>query len=266
VLIASALTVSDSVRIAYRLEGAEGAPVLMLSNSLGTTLEMWSPQMEALTSRFRVLRYDSRGHGQSASPPGDYSMERLGRDALELIAGLGLEQVALCGLSKGGMVGQWLAAHAPERISRLILCNTSAYLKSGWQERIDRVRAQGMSAIADTVIDRWFTPHFRTNARSTVAAFRATLLAANPAGYAGCCAAIRDMDLRQSIRSIKAPCLVIASSADAATPPSHAELISVGISGSCLQMIDAAHLSNVEAGAHFTELLLGFLDESSHGS
>src|SRR5690606_4746144 len=155
-------TTDDDCRIAYRFDGPEDGPVLLLSNSLGTTMAMWAPQMAAFTARFRVLRYDRRGPGQSDSPAGGYSMDRLARDAVQLLDALNLETVDFCGLSKGGMIGQWLGVRAPERIRKLILANTSAYMgpPSGWQSRIEGVLANGMAPLAEASIARWFTPDF----------------------------------------------------------------------------------------------------------
>ena len=258
------LTVSDGVRLSYQLDGPRTAPVLALSNSLGTTLDMWAPQMEVLSSRFRVLRYDSRGHGASEAPPGEYAMSRLGQDAVDLIDAIGVDQVAFCGLSMGGMVGQWVGAHAPARISRLVLCNTSAHMAAaGWQTRIDQVRASGIAAIADLVIERWFTPDFIIEHATEVAPLRAALLATDPVGYAGCCAAIRDMDQRPILQKITSPCLVIAGSLDAATPPEQSEEIAAAVPGARLETLSAAHLSNTEQAASFTALLGVFLSKNT---
>ena len=252
------LVTGDGCRIAYRFDGPGEAPVLLLSNSLGTNMGMWAPQMEAFTRHFRVLRYDSRGHGQSSVPPGAYSLDRLGRDAIELLDSLGIGQVRYCGLSKGGMVGQWLGYRAPERVSNLVLCNTSAYMgpPSGWDDRIRTVTGGGMTAVAETVLARWFTPEFLAGAPDSVANVREMLHATDPAGYAGCCAVIRDMDLRPTAPLVKVPTTVIAGLRDPATPPDHGRLIAETIPGAVLKTIEAAHLSNIEQPARFTELVL----------
>jgi 3-oxoadipate enol-lactonase len=252
---------AEGARLHYQLEGHEEAPVLMLSNSLGTALEMWDPQVRAFTMRYRLLRYDSRGHGRSAVTPGPYTIEQLGRDALALLDALGLQRVAFCGLSKGGMVGQWLGANAPDRVERLVLCNTSAHIGAPevWNQRIETVQAMGMGAIVPGVIERWFTAPFRQSAPEAVATVRAMLEATDPEGYVACCAAVRDMDLREAIRGIKAPTLVIAGHHDLPTPPDHARLIADSIQGASLVTLDAAHLSNVEAQADFTKAVLDFL-------
>lgn len=252
----------DGCPIAWRMDGPEGAPVLLLSNSLGVTMGMWAPQMEALAQRFRVLRYDSRGHGRSGAPAGSYSLDRLVLDAIELLDGLGIGRVSYCGLSKGGMVGQLFAARAPERIEKLVLCNTSAYMgpPSSWQARIATVNGQGMNAIADAVIERWFTPGFREASPDAVAPVRDMLLATAPQGYAGCCAAIRDMDLRNILSLIRVPTLIIAGDQDPATPLEHSTLLNERIAGSKMVVLSAAHLSNVERPEEFTRALMGFLE------
>ncbi len=260
------ITTSDGCHIAWRMEGPADAAVLMLSNSLGTSMDMWAPQMAAFSSRFRVLRYDSRGHGASDAPVGAYSLDRLGRDAVELLDALGLERVSFCGLSKGGMVGQWLGVQAAERIDRLVLANTSSWMgpASGWQSRIQTVLDQGMAAIADAVIGRWFTPGFTSGGDPAIAPIRADLLATSPLGYAGCCAAIRDMDLRPVVSLIRRPTLVIGGAFDPATPPDDARALASAIPGARLAILDAAHLSNVEQPERFTQASLDFLDLERH--
>lgn len=258
---ASFVTLGDGCRIAYRLDGPPDAPVLLLSNSLGTNLAMWEPQLPRFTQRFRVLRYDSRGHGQSAAPPGAYSLDRLGRDAVELLESLGIERVHFCGLSKGGMVGQWLGYRHPECVDRLVLANTAAFMgpPSAWQRRMDVVSRQGMSAVADAVVERWFTPAYRAHQPGRVAQIREMLLATPPSGYAGCCAAIRDMDLRPTSRLISRPTLVIAGRRDLAIPILNAKDLVSLIPGAALVALDAAHLSNVEQPGAFTRAVLDFL-------
>lgn len=256
-----AIRTGDGCQIAWRFDGPADAPVLMLSNSLGTSMDMWAPQLAAFTSRFRVLRYDSRGHGASDAPAGAYSLDRLGRDAIELLDALHLDRVAFCGLSKGGMVGQWLGVHAPERIDRLILANTSAYMgpASGWQTRIRTVLNQGMGAIAEGAIERWFTPDFRRSGGPAIAPIRAQLLATSPLGYAGCCAAIRDMDLRPIVGLIRCKTLVIGGVFDPATPVADAQALASAIPAAELAVLDAAHLSNVEQPERFIAAALDFL-------
>jgi 3-oxoadipate enol-lactonase len=252
----------QGARIHYELEGPEDRPVLLLSNSLGTELGMWSTQMPSLTARYRVLRYDSRGHGRSEAPEGPYTIDMLGQDALAVLDAAGIASTRFCGLSKGGMVGQWLGVNAPRRIERLVLANTSSFIGAPevWNQRIETVRTQGMAAIVPGVIDRWFTRPFQERAPDSVARIRSMLLATDPAGYAACCAAVRDMDQREAIRTITAPTLVIAGRHDQATPPEQARLLAESIPGARLIELDAAHLSNIEAEAAFTRAVFDFLD------
>src|SRR5690242_20133049 len=245
----------------HRFDGGRQAPVLLLSNSLGSDLGMWDAQIEAFASRFRVLRYDSRGHGSSAVPPGPYRIEDLGRDVIGLLDALKLERVHFCGLSKGGMVGMWLATNAPERVDRLVLCNTSAFLppKELWDARIEAVRQSGMAGVAPQVLERWLTSGFRARAPEAVEKVRRMILATPADGYVACCAAIRDMDQRESIARIRARALVVAGTEDPATPPAHGRAIADKIRGAKMVELPASHLSNVEAADQFTAVVLDFL-------
>jgi 3-oxoadipate enol-lactonase len=252
----------DGAAIAWTVRGPDAAPALLLSNSLGTCLEMWDAQIEAFAARCRVIRYDSRGHGRSDAPDGDYTMERLGRDALAVLDAAGADRAHVAGVSKGGMVAQWLGANAPERTGRLVLANTAAVMgpAQSWEDRIATVRAKGMTPIADAVAERWFTPEFRTRKPRRVETVRQMLLATAPAGYAGCCAAIRDMDQRGDIGRIRTPVLVIGGTRDPATPMDKTEEIARLIPGARLKALDAAHLSNIEQPEAFTRLVLDFLE------
>jgi 3-oxoadipate enol-lactonase len=252
----------QGARIHYEIEGPEDGPVLLLSNSLGTDLGMWSPQIPSLAARYRVLRYDSRGHGRSEAPEGPYTIDMLGQDAVAVLDAAGVKRALFCGLSKGGMVGQWLGVNAPNRVGRLVLANTAAFIGAPevWNQRIETVRAQGMAAIVPGVIDRWFTKPFQERAPDSVARIRDMLLATDPEGYAACCAAVRDMDQRQTIGAIRVPTLVIAGRHDLATSPEQGRLIADTIPGARFLELDAAHLSNIEAEAAFTRALLEFLD------
>ncbi|EWY36451.1 3-oxoadipate enol-lactonase [Skermanella stibiiresistens SB22] len=251
----------DGTRIFHRFDGEEGSPVLLLSNSLGTTLEMWDPQIPAFSRHFRVLRYDSRGHGRSDAPQGPYDIARLGRDAVDLLQALAIRQVSFCGLSKGGMIGMWLAVNAAERVDRLVLANTSAFIGSPetWTRRIETVDRDGMAAIVPGVIERWFTPRFRDADPTAVDRVASMLAGTPPQGYIACCAAVRDMDQRDAISAITAPTLVIAGDQDLATPPAHSEFMAGAIAGAKLVRTNAAHLSNVERSEFFTEAVLDFL-------
>lgn len=252
----------DGCRIAWQLEGPEDAPVVLLSNSLGTSIEMWQLQIASFTKRFRVLRYDMRGHGGSDAPEGAYGLDRLGRDVLELLDALGLDHVHFCGLSLGGMIGQWLGVHAPERLDHLVLANTASFMGPplGWQTRIDAVLENGMSIIAEAVLQRWFTPSFLASSPQILGQVEHQLRATSSIGYAGCCAAIRDMDLRPVIGQISCPTLVIAGALDPATPPLQSAAIVSAIIGAQAAELEAAHLSNVERPVEFTRAVLDFLN------
>jgi 3-oxoadipate enol-lactonase len=251
------------VELFHRLDGPEGAPVLVLSNSLGTHHGMWDAQMQALTRRFRVLRYDTRGHGRSEVPPGPYSLADAGRDVLQLLAALDLPRVHFCGLSLGGMTGLWLAAHEPQRIARLVLANTSSYVGSPevWNARIQTVVRGGMAAVTESILERWFTPEFREARPVEVDRIRHMLLGTSSDGYVACAAAVRDMDLRDDLAAIRAPTLVISGARDPALPPSHGAYIAQHVAGARSIELPAAHLSNIEARDAFTAALTGFLEE-----
>ena len=248
-------------RFHFRFDGPEDAPVVMLSNSLGTTLAMWEPQVTALAAKYRVLRFDSRGHGQSAVTPGPYTIGQLGRDAVGLLDALGIDRVHFCGLSMGGMVGQWLGAFAPQRLDTLVLCNTSARIGTPetWNARIDAVRNGGMAAIVDTVLARWYTPEFLTQADDAVTRTRAMLLGTSADGYVASCAAVRDMDQREDVSRIAVPTLVIAGTFDFVTPPEDGRFLAQKIPGARYAELPAAHLSNIEAPPAFTRALTEFL-------
>ena len=256
------MTEGTTVELHHLFEGSEEAPVLVMANSLGTTLRVWDEGAPALRERFRLLRYDHRGHGGSPVPPGLYTIEDLGRDALALLDGLGIERFSWCGLSIGGMVGMWLASEAPERVEGLVLCCTSALLgpRELWDERIRVARKEGMDALVDSVVVRWFTPEFFSAHPETVEKAAAMLRGTDPEGYAGCCAAIRDMDLRDRLGQIRAPTLVISAAEDPATPPEHGELIRDSIPGAGFEVIPgASHLANIEQPEAVTRAILDHL-------
>jgi 3-oxoadipate enol-lactonase len=242
----------------FELSGRAGAPVLVLSNSLGTTLDMWEAQLGTFTEHFRVVRYDQRGHGSSSAPLGPYRIRDLGYDVLALLDRLEFDRVSFCGLSLGGMIGMWLASHAPDRIDRLALLCTSARLPpEPWAERAATVRERGTEAIVDTLLSRWFTPTFRACQPATTARFAEMLKATADDAYAACCAAIEHMDLRSDLSAIRAPTLVVAGAEDRATPPADGHAIAHAIAGARIAVLnDAAHLANVERPDATTELLL----------
>jgi 3-oxoadipate enol-lactonase len=246
----------------YEVSGREGAPLVVLSNSLGSTAAMWDHQVPTLAERLRVVRYDHRGHGRSPVPPAPYELADLGADVLAMLDRLGAERVHWCGLSLGGMVGMWLAINAPERIDRLVLCCTSAQLgpPSLWAERAATVRAEGIDAVADAGIGRWLTPGFIGGHRDEAAAVRAMLVATPDEGYAACCGVIERMDLLDQLGAITAPTLVIAAEQDPATPPEHGERIAARVPGARFALVaGAAHLATVEQPAAMTELIAGHL-------
>src|ERR1700704_5342991 len=252
---------ADGCPINVEVEGPQGAPVLMLSNSLGTTLHMWDAQVAPFTQHFRLVRYDRRGHGKSGVPKGPYTMERLGCDVLAVLDGLGVKKINWCGLSMGGMVGQWLGANAPERVERLVLTNTSSFFpdKNGWNERLKLVEEKGIAAFAAPNMARWFTKGFLEREPQTVAGIQAMFAATPLEGYLACGAAVRDMDQRDLLPRIKAPTLVIAGKHDGATPPEANEYISNHIPGAKFALVDAAHLSNIEQSEAYTKAVLAFL-------
>jgi 3-oxoadipate enol-lactonase len=251
------------VRLNYRFDGPDKAPVILLSNSLGTNFSMWDPQATVLGEKFCVLRYDLRGHGLSTVTPGPYTIEQLGRDAIALLDALKIESAYFCGLSMSGMIGMWLGANAANRMKGLVLCNTAAKIGNaeGWNARIKDVKERGMASVATTVVLRWFSEDFIKKSPEVVEATRQMLLQAPPEGYAACCAAVRDADFRQELPRVTARTLVITGAQDPVIPPAEAHLVADGIPGASYLELKAAHLSNIEAAPQFTEALLKFLNE-----
>jgi 3-oxoadipate enol-lactonase len=248
------------------VEGPEDADVLVLSNSLGTTTAMWDPQMEELRRRFRVVRYDLRGHGESPTPPAPYDIADLGGDLLTLLDRLGVDRAHLCGLSIGGMIAMWVAANVPERVRRLILCCTSVRFDppEAWAERAATVLAGGTQAVVDTVLGRWFTPAFAAEHPGTIAAMRADFVATSAEGYAACCGVAERTDLTPCLPFIQAPTLVIAAAQDPAAPPEQGRLIADGIRGARLRLVEgAAHLATIERPDDVTGLILAHLLDPS---
>jgi len=249
------------VEIHYEWAGRENLPVLVFSNSLGTNLLMWDPQIPEFRRHFRVLRYDTRGHGKSGVTPGPYSIEQLGWDVIRLLDALHIDRAHFCGLSMGGMIGMFLGANAAKRLHRLVLCNTAAKIGTAetWNARIQAVQNGGMKSVARTVIERWLTPGYRVAHPSETQAALAMLEGANPKGYAGCCAAVRDMDQRESLAQIHVPCLVLTGAHDPVTPPSEARFLTEHIFDAKYAEVNAAHLSNLEAPDDFNRHVLQFL-------
>jgi len=249
------------VRTYYRWDGDSDKPILLLSNSLGTNLTMWDPQIPDFAKHFRVLRYDPRGHGRSSVPPGPYSIQQLGTDVIALLDKLGIEKCCFCGLSMGGIIGQWLGVNAPERLTKLVLCNTAAKIGTpeGWNARIDLVLKNGVEAVIPAVLERWFTSAFQESAPDVVTRTRAMLQATNSAGYAAACAAVRDMDQRESVRRVAVKTLVVAGTYDPVTPPADAQYLADSIPGASYVELPAAHLSNIEAAEKFNSAVINFL-------
>lgn len=258
----SEFIVDDGCRIFYRWDGPEDAPVLMLGNPIGTDHTLWDPVLALLNGKVRTLRFDTRGHGASDSPNGDYTIERLGKDALALLNALHLETVAYCGVSLGGMMGQWLAASAPQRISHFIpTCTTSYYGDPApWQQRIDVVKQNGLAALLPGLPGRWFTEGFIAKAPETVAAVQAMVGRQNPDGYNGCCAAIRDMDVRPLLGKIKAKTTVVIGDSDPATPPAMGEAIAAAIPGAKLVSLATSHFAHVEVPDQLAATILTALE------
>lgn len=244
------------------VEGPADAPALVLLNSLGSTLAMWEPQMDALAAQFRVVRCDTRGHGRSPVPPGPYSLDDIGGDVIALLDRLGIARAHVAGVSLGGMTALWLAIHAPDRVDRIVPCCTSAKLgpPQMWRDRAALVRAEGTQAVADAVVSRWVTPAWAAAHPDEHRRLR-DMVAATPAeGYAGACAAIEVMDQVAELATISAPTLVIAGADDPATPPDHGALIAARVPGARMAVIpDAMHLANIERPAQVTERIVDHL-------
>ena len=252
---------TKDLRIHYEIEGPESAPVLVFSNSLGTNLSLWEPQLSAFAKRFRVLRYDFRGHGQTTATSGEYSIELLARDVLQLLDALRVDRVHFCGLSIGGMTAMWLGANAPERIRSLVISNSAPKIgkPETWNERIEMVRKNGTTAISEDVLQRWFTAAFRTTNPAVVAKTKQMIDCTNTDGYIGACAAVRDFDFWSKIASISAPTLVIAGSQDASVPAADVQQMAKQIPGARYAELNAAHISNIEDAGRFTSEVLNFL-------
>jgi 3-oxoadipate enol-lactonase len=250
--------------LAHQLHGPEGAPILVLANSLGTSQELWNRQLPDFAEGFRVLTFDLPGHGLSDLPAQHATVDAFAGSLVELLGELGLDRISFCGVSVGGMVGMALALREPDRVERLVLTCTSAHLGPAgpWEERARTVRADGMSSIADVVVARWFTPALLRDEPETVARFHEQFVATPPEGYARCCEAIAAWDVRELVSAIAVPVLVVAGADDPAIPVEHAELLAARIPDARLRVLDrAAHLPNVERADAFTALVLEHLGQ-----
>ena len=257
----------DAVTIEYRIDGPAEAPALVLSNSLGTNLAMWAPQVELLAASYRVVRYDTRGHGRSSSPAGHYTIDQLGHDVVALLDHLGIARAHFVGLSMGGLTGLWLAQNVPDRLDRLVLANTGAKIGTPerWNPRIATTDARGAAGLpedlCDAIVELWFTPRFRALSPDRVAPVRRMLIETSGSGYAANCAAIRDADLRAGLGDIRVPTLVIAGAHDPSTPPTLGRDIAQAVPGAAYVELDAAHLSNIEQAGAFNAAVLRFLSQ-----
>jgi 3-oxoadipate enol-lactonase len=253
---------SDGLRLASRVDGTPGAPPLIFSNSLGCDLSMWDDQVAALGSRFRIVRYDTRGHGQSGVPSEPATIDQLGRDLLAVLDHYSIERAHMCGLSVGGLTALWVAAMHPGRVDKAVFADTAARIGTveSWSARIDAVRDGGMAAIRDTVIGRFFSEGIRARRPDVAERFARTLEAINPIGYTAVCSALHDADLRPLVSRITAPSLIVVGELDEATPPSQSRELHAAISGSELVVLpEASHLSNIEQPGAFNACLLRFL-------
>jgi len=252
---------SNHMRTYFEWSGQKDLPVLVLSHSLGADLSMWNAQLDEFQKHFRVLRYDTRGHGRSATTPGTYTIEQLGGDVIAMLDALNVRRFAFCGLSMGGMIGQWLALHAKQYLEQLILANTAARIGTAesWNARIRAVLDEGMQAVVPSILDRWFTREYRAMSPGTIAVAGRMLEATDPIGYTACCAAVRDMDQREFVHRIDVPTLVIAGAEDVASSPAEGKYLADRIAGARYLCLPAAHLSNIEAANEFTAAVTGFL-------
>ena len=257
-----------AVRLHYQFNGPGQGPVLVLAHSLGTDLTMWDGVVERLTPRWRILRFDARGHGRSSVPPGPCTVADLAQDLLALLDTLAIERVHLAGVSLGGMVGMHLGIHAPQRLGHLVLINTAARIgtREGWNARIQEALHDGMGSVANGAAERWFTPGFRQANAPLIARLQAALAASSAQGYAAACAAIRDMDLTPDLGRIAAPTLIVAGTHDAVTPPAESRILEQSIPHGRYAELPAAHLSPVELPDALSRSILAFLaEELPHG-
>lgn len=251
------IQMQESVNIHYKLEGDKSLPILVFSNSLGTDFRMWDAVMPYLLPHFQILRYDTRGHGKSSVTPRPYSIELLGNDVIALLDNLKIGKVTFCGLSMGGLIGQWLGIHHPERLEKLIICNTAAKIGvvEVWNERIEGILKNGTPSIWEATLDRWFSPPFQQQTEQ-IAAVKSAFLGCDTEGYAACCAAVRDADFRADIESITTPTLIIAGHYDPVTTVEQAHFMQSKIKNSAVKVLEAAHLSAVECAKEFAQAVI----------
>jgi 3-oxoadipate enol-lactonase len=259
---------SQLCRLHYQISGAAKGPVIVLVNSLGADLHMWDKVLPYLEQNYRVLRYDARGHGMSAASSSPYTIEQLGGDLLTLLETISAENVNLCGLSLGGLLGLWLGIHAPEKITKLVLANTGARIgtREGWDARIEAVHSLGMAPLAHATLDRWFTPEYRRQHPEEMNQIRNMIERTSPEGYIGCCAVLRNTDLRSGLSSIESPCLVITGRDDPATPPLDGRTLHSQLRNSTYLELNASHLSAWERSTEFAGAILDFFQGKERGN
>ena len=252
---------SNDAQINYQTFGDASKPALVFSNSLGTKYSMWQPQIKHFQQDYYVICYDTRGHGGSEAPQGPYSLEQLGQDVVNLLDHLNIAKAAFCGISMGGLTGQWLAIHKPERFSQVIVCNTAAKIgqEQAWQDRAALVREQGLAPIASTAASRWFTDPFIQSNPAVVAELSNDLGAGSPEGYANCCEALAKADVREQLSSIQIPVLIIAGQQDPVTTVADGQFMQQRIANSQLFEINASHISNIEQPEAFNQAVQTFL-------
>lgn len=253
---------SADAQIHYSLEGPPARPALILSNSLGADFSMWDPQMPEFSKSFRVLRFDTRGHGKSSVTSSPYSIEQLAKDVLALADAMRFESFHFCGLSMGGQIGMWLAAHAPKRLNKVVLSSTAAKIGTPemWNTRIATVLREGMKDVASTAIERWFTVLFRAKNPSTVRKIHRILEDTSPEGYAACCSGLRDFDFREKLVNLRTPTLIISGTHDPATTPADGQFLANHIAGARYVELNGAHLCNIEDADAFTREVCAFLN------
>ena len=255
--------ISNDAEINYQTFGDASQPAIIFSNSLGTQFNMWQPQIRFFEKKFYVICYDTRGHGASSAPQGPYSIEQLGTDVVHLLDHLNIEKASFCGISMGGLTGQWLAIHHPERFNHVIVCNTAAKIgqEQAWNDRAQLVREQGLKPIAETAASRWFTEPFIRSNTAIVESLSNDLGAGSPEGYASCCEALAKADVREQLKNITVPTLVVAGQKDPVTTVADAQYIINNVRSSSLFEINASHISNIEQPKAFNQAVQSFLQQ-----
>lgn len=255
---------ANGIRVTYRLDGQPDAPVVMLSNSLMSNHSMWDPQMDALTESFRVLRYDTRGHGDTDAPAGPYSIQLLAEDAIALLDALNIKKVHFAGLSMGGMIGQFIGANYSERLHSLMLCDTASEMPTPemWNDRISSARDKGITALLDGTLKRWFTAPFLSNDKEAVEKIAQMIRTTDAGGYIGCASAVRDMSQTSILSRIKIPTVIIVGEDDPACTVEQSKVLEAHIDGAELIVLqNAAHLSNIEQTDAFNTAMMNFLNK-----